>query len=67
MCRSNPQLTLANHLSCLTSLAPELEPSRLCSSLIRSFLIAALHRLTRVSVEPDVQSRSHLVTGVVSG
>jgi len=50
MCRSNPQLTLANHLSCLTSLAPELEPSRLCSSLIRSFLIAALHRLTRVSV-----------------
>jgi len=45
MWRSRPQLTLWNHLCCFTSLAPELDPSRLCSSLMSSFLIADLHRL----------------------
>jgi len=52
MCRSRPQLTVANHLCCFTSLAPEFEPRRLCSSLMSSFLIADLHML---------------VTGVESG
>ena len=45
MCRNNPQLTDANHLCAFTSLAPEFDPSRLCSSLINNFLIADLHRL----------------------
>jgi hypothetical protein len=45
MCRSKPQLTVANHLCCLTSLAPEPDPSRLCSSLIRSLRMADLHML----------------------
>ena len=50
MCRSKPQLTLANHLTCLTSLAPEPDPSRLCSSFIKSFRIADLHKLHDVRV-----------------
>jgi hypothetical protein len=45
MFRSSPQDMLANHLCCLTSLAPELDPNRLCSSLINSFLMADLHKL----------------------
>lgn len=46
MCRSNPQLILLNHLCCLTSLAPELDPSRRCSSLINSLRMADLQKLT---------------------
>ena len=34
-----------NHLCCLTSLAPEPDPKRLCSSLMRSFRIADLQKL----------------------
>jgi len=44
-CRSRPQLMLENHLCCLTSLAPDWLPSRLCSSLHRSFLMRLLHRV----------------------
>jgi hypothetical protein len=35
----------ANHLCCLTSDAPDDEPSRLCSSLTNSLRIADLHIL----------------------
>lgn len=52
ICLNNPQLTLANHLWFFTSLAPEFDPIRLCSSLINNFRIDDLHRL---------------VTGVLSG
>ena len=68
MCLSNPQLTLANHLCCLTSLAPELDPTRLCSSLMSNLRIADLHRLNGISVQEEAHYElTHLVTGLVSG
>lgn len=68
MCRNNPQLTLANHLCCLTSLAPELEPTRLCSSLMSNLRIADLHRLDAISIrKPPRDTVTHLVTGLDSG
>lgn len=56
MCLNNPQLTVANHLCCFTSLAPELDPSRLCSSLIKSFRIADLHRLVTGTLSGNATS-----------
>jgi hypothetical protein len=68
MCLNRPQLTVANHLCCLTSLAPEFEPNRLCSSLIRSLRIADLHMLPRSTATRRSTPRvTHLVTGVDSG
>ena len=48
-----------NHLCCLTSLAPDCEPNRLCSSLTSSFLMADLHKLV-------TGVRSGKVTSVLS-
>lgn len=80
MCRSNPQLTVANHLWALTSLAPELDPRRLCSSLMSNFRMADLHRLNGdvsrpsskgwilaiPSIKHDETRPTYLVTGVAS-
>ncbi len=46
MFRNNPQLMVENHLCCFTSEAPDEDPNLLCSSLVNSFRIADLHKLS---------------------
>lgn len=61
---------LLNHLCCLTSLAPELDPSRRCSSLINSLRMADLQKLTGElgpQMSPTKKLVAHLVTGAESG